>query len=234
MQIKALLFDVFGTVVDWRTGLVHDFAWWGARNGVRLDWAAFVDDWRGMYEESKAKVRDRGVAWIKLDDLHMESLETLLARYNIEGLTAEQKRWLSHGWHRLNGWPDAAEGLARLHARYILGPLSNGNTSLLIDMARHARLPWDVIFSAEVFRTYKPAPQTYLGAVEHLSMHPSEVMLVAAHNYDLKAARALGLATAFIPRPTEYGPRQTKDFEPSEDWDIVARDLIDLAVRLGC
>ncbi len=231
--IKALLFDVFGTVVDWRTGLIEDFTAWGEREGLSLDWVALVDAWRGQYERSKDKVRSGNFGWIKLDDLHRDALVDLLKAMNAVPLSEAQLDYLTTGWHRLPGWPDTVPGLTRLKRKFIIAPLSNGNVALLTNMARFSGLPWDLILSAEIFQHYKPHPRTYLGACELLSLRPEQVMLVAAHNYDLAAARALGLKTAFIPRPDEYGPLQTKDFGPEQNWDIVAGSLMALADSLG-
>lgn len=231
--VKAVVFDTFGTVVDWRSSLIDDFEAFGRRRGVSADWVALIDAWRGGYEVSKDKVRTGAVPWTNLDDLHREALDELVERFGIAALSAADRDWLNRGWHRLKGWPDAVEGLSRLKRRFIIGPLSNGNVALLVNMAKHAGLPWDMVFSAELFRRYKPHPDTYLGVGRLLGLRPGEVMLVAAHNYDLRAAREQGLRTAFIPRPREYGPRQTWDFGPEEAWDLVAGDLIELAGRLG-
>ena len=178
-------------------------------------------------------VRLGTVPWTNLDDRHREALDGLIAQFGIEGLDEADRDWLNRGWHRLNGWPDAVEGLTRLKSRFIIGPLSNGNVALLVNMAKHAGLPWDMIFSAELFQRYKPHPDTYLGVGRLLGLRPPEVMLVAAHNYDLKAAQDLGLRTAFVPRPQEYGPRQSRDLAPQGAWDLVVRDLVDLAGRFG-
>ena len=231
--IKAVVFDTFGTVVDWRSSLIDDFETFGQRRGISADWAGLVDAWRGGYEASKDKVRTGAVSWTNLDDLHREALDELIERFGIAGLSKADRDWLNRGWHRLRGWPDAVEGLARLKRRFVIGPLSNGNVALLVNMAKHAGLPWDMIFSAELFRRYKPHPDTYLGVGRLLGLEPGEVMLTAAHNYDLRAARDQGLRTAFIPRPQEYGLHQNQDLAPEEAWDLVADDLIDLAGQLG-
>ena len=231
--VKAVVFDTFGTVVDWRSSLIEQFEEFGRQRGIAADWIGLVDAWRGGYEASKDKVRTGAVPWTNLDDLHREALDGLIERFGIEGLDEADRDWLNRGWHRLKGWPDAVEGLARMKRRFIIGPLSNGNVALLVNMAKYAGLPWDMIFSAELFRHYKPHPDTYLGVCRLLGLQPWEVMLAAAHNYDLLAAQKLGLRTAFVARPQEYGPRQTKDLGPEGDWDLVARDLVDLAVRLG-
>ena len=232
-DIRAVLFDTFGTVVDWRGSLIEDLTAFGAARGVAADWAALVDEWRGAYRPSLDLVRSGVRPWTKLDDLHRTSLDGLLAEHGIHGLTEADRTHLTMGWHRLRGWPDAAPGMMRLHQRFITGPLSNGNVSLLIDLARLNGLPWGMIFGADVFRHYKPDAETYLGACEMLSLCPAEVMLCAAHNEDLAAAQHHGLRTAFVPRPTEYGPHQVKDTHPTGAWDYVASGIDTLADQLG-
>jgi 2-haloacid dehalogenase len=234
-MVKALVFDVFGTVVDWRSSLIADFTAWGAARGIKADWTALVDGWRGAYVASMDDVRkhpERG--YLILDQLHRRSLEKLVAQLSIQGLNEADLRHLTMGWHRLHAWPDSVAGLTRLKKNYIVGPLSNGNVALLTNMAKFAGLPWDLVLSAELFEHYKPDPETYLGAARLLGLEPQQVMMVAAHNGDLKAAQQLGLKTAFVARPTEYGPLQKLDFEATGDWDIVARDFGGLADRMGC
>jgi 2-haloacid dehalogenase len=175
---------------------------------------------------------DRG--FVILDVLQRKSVEPLAAKLGITGLTSADFDYLTRGWHSLNPWPDSVSGLTRLKKNFIIGPLSNGNVALLVNMAKHAGLPWDLVLSAEVFRHYKPDPETYLGAAKILSLRPEQVMLVAAHNNDLAAAQAVGLKTAFVPRPTEYGPLQNRDFGPEGKWDFVVNDLNDLADQLDC
>jgi 2-haloacid dehalogenase len=232
-EVKAVVFDTFGTVVDWRSSLIGQFEAFGRQRGIPADWVGLVDAWRGGYEASKDKVRTGAIPWTNLDNLHREALDGLIEAAGIKGLTEADRDWLNRGWHRLQGWPDAVEGLTRLKRRFVIGPLSNGNVALLVGMAKHAGLPWDMIFSTELFQRYKPHPDTYLGVGRLLGLAPQEVMLAAAHNYDLAAAQALGLRTAFIPRPQEYGPHQCRDFGPERDWDLVVGDLVDLAERLG-
>jgi 2-haloacid dehalogenase len=234
-DVKALVFDVFGTVVDWRSSLIADFTKWAATRGVTADWTALVDAWRGAYVGSMDEVRkhpERG--YIVLDVLHRLSLERLVAQFAIAGLSDADLHHLTMGWHRLGPWPDSVSGLIRLKAKYIIGPLSNGNVALLTNMAKHAGLPWDLILSAELFEHYKPDPETYLGAARLLGLQPGQVMMVAAHNGDLDAAQRLGLKTAFVARPTEYGPLQARDFKAEGHWDIVAGDFNGIADRLGC
>jgi 2-haloacid dehalogenase len=172
--------------------------------------------------------------YVILDALHRKSLEKLVAQFSISGLNEADLHYLTTGWHRLNPWPDSISGLTRLKTKYIIGPLSNGNVALLTNMAKFAGLPWDLVLSAELFEHYKPDPETYLGAARLLGLPPEQVMMVAAHNHDLKAAQKLGLKTAFVARPTEYGPLQKYDFEAKGDWDIVAKDFNGIAERMGC
>lgn len=234
-NVQALIFDVFGTVVDWRTSLIDDLTAYAARRGIEGDWTALVDAWRQAYVPSMDAVRRNPQAdFIILDDLHRRSLERLVDEFGIRGLTEDDLSYMVTGWHRLKPWPDVVPALTRLKTKYILSPLSNGNVGLLTRMAKNAGLPWDLILGGDVFGHYKPDPQTYLGAARLLNLPPQQVMMVAAHNNDLAAAQALGLKTAFIPRPTEYGPLQTLDFDATGDWTIVADDLAGVADRLGC
>ncbi len=231
--VRALLFDTFGTLVDWRTSLIADLSAFGRARGIAIDWTALVDTWRAAYHPSMDRVRKGELPWTVIDDLHRTSLEELLAQHGVRDLPEDDLDYLTHGWHRLHPWPDTVAGMQRLRERYILGPLSNGNVALLVNLARFGKLPFDVIMGSDLFRHFKPDPETYLGACALLRLPPAEVMMVAAHNYDLVAAAALGLKTAFIPRPTEYGPRQNKDFAATGDWDVVARDMGDLAEKMG-
>jgi len=232
-QVKALVFDVFGTVVDWRGGVIRDVTAVAGRAGVEIDAARFADQWRAGYRPAMNLVRDGKLPWTKLDDLHRRVLGELAGEFGLAGLPGAELDWLNTSWHRLDPWPDSVPGLDRLRRRYVVATFSNGNVALLVDMAKRAGLPWDLILSAELFRRYKPDPQTYLGAAELLSLDPAEVMLVAAHNDDLGAAADLGLATAFVPRPAEGGPRQQDNLAPARDYSCVAADLTDLASQLG-
>jgi 2-haloacid dehalogenase len=231
--VKALVFDVFGTVVDWRSSIIAEAEAFGARKGIAIDWAALVDQWRGGYQPAMQRVRSGELPWTKLDALHRMTLDRLLREFGVSGLDEAETDWLNRAWHRLKPWPDAVAGLTRLRRRFLLGTLSNGNVSLLTNMAKNAGLPWDCILSAELVRHYKPDPETYRMALELLSLQRGEVMLVAAHNSDLAAAAAEGLATGFVARPTEYGPHQVKDIKAEHEFDIVARDFVDLADQLG-
>lgn len=234
-NVKALLFDVFGTVVDWRSSLIANFTTWGKSRGIEGDWTALVDAWRGAYMPSMDEVRkhpERG--FVILDTLQRQSIEPLAAKLGIKGLSSADYDYLTRGWHRLDPWPDSVAGLTRLKKKFIIGPLSNGNVALLTNMAKHAGLPWDLILSAEIFGHYKPDKEAYLGAASILGLAPDEVMLVAAHNNDLEAAQSFGLKTAFVPRVTEYGPLQNRDFGPEGKWDYIVKDFNDLADRLNC
>ncbi|WP_043832716.1 haloacid dehalogenase type II [Muricoccus aerilatus] len=233
--VRAIVFDVFGTVVDWRSGVAREAAPFLARHGASADPSAFADAWRRRYQPAMEAVRSGARPFTRLDTLHRENLEAVLPEFGIDPARVEPTELdaLNLSWHRLDPWPDSVAGLTRLRARYIIAPLSNGNIVLMIDMAKRAGLPWDAILGAEVVRAYKPAPEAYLRTAEVLAMRPEEVCLVAAHNDDLAAARRCGLRTAFVPRPTEHGPGQTKDLLPAQEWDVVAADFGDLASLLG-
>ena len=234
-DIKALIFDVFGTCVDWRAGVTREGQAFGRAHGIDgVDWAQFADAWRALYQPRMEEVRSGARPWTRLDDLHRESLEKVLRDLGVSGIPAEALDDLNRAWHRLDPWPDAVEDLKRLKTRYIVAPHSNGNVALLENMARRAGLPWDAILGAEVVRAYKPLPESYVRAVDLLGLAPGQVMMVAAHNDDLVAARAQGLKAAFVPRPGEHGPGQTKDLGPLHAFDVVARDFGDLASRMGC
>jgi 2-haloacid dehalogenase len=233
-DVQALLFDVFGTVVDWRSSIIEDLTHFGAAKGLTADWVAFTDDWRNLYQPAMEEVRSGRRAWTILDVLHRESLETLLAKYKIAGLSEADKQHMNRAWHRLRPWPDAVEGLTRLKTRYIVGTLSNGNVGLLTRMAKFGGLPWDVVLGAETARAYKPLPDAYIASAALLNLEPGQVMLVAAHNGDLAAAAAAGLRTAFVARPTEYGPHQKVDFKADRAWDVVADSFLGVADAMGC
>lgn len=232
--VDALLFDVFGTVVDWRGSIIDDLTRFGAEKGLGADWAAFADDWRALYQPAMEEVRGGRRAWTILDVLHRESLDRLIAKHGIAGLSEAEKEHINRVWHRLRPWPDAVEGLTRLKSRYIVGTLSNGNVGLLTRMARFGGLPWDVVLGAETARAYKPLPQAYLANAALLNLEPGRVMLVAAHNGDLAAAAAAGLRTAFVARPGEHGPNQQRDLGPERVWDVACASFIELAEAMGC
>ena len=236
--VKAILFDTFGSVVDWRGSLIADLGGWAAQRGIAGDWVGLVDAWRAAYAPSMDRVRRGELPWTILDDLHRATLETLVAQFGITfpggvDLGEAELDHINRGWHRLKPWPDAVAGLTRLRRRYIIGPLSNGNVALLVNMAKAAGIPWDMVCSTELFGHYKPDPETYLGAARILGLQPGQVMMAAAHNGDLAAARACGLRTAFWPRVSEYGPLQKRDYAADSDWDIVASDIEDMAAQLG-
>ena len=233
--VRAVLFDTFGTVVDWRTGVARQAAAFAATQGHDLDAEAFADDWRALYQPAMEAIRSGSREFATLDTLHRENLDEVLRRHGFDPdrLDARTLEELNSSWHRLPPWPDSVAGLAAVRRRYIVGPLSNGNTSLLVDMARNAGLPWDVIIGSDMTRTYKPMPAAYLRTAEFLDLRPGEVMLAAAHNDDLRAARAAGLTTAFIARPTEYGPGQAADLTPESDWDLSESSITGLAHELG-
>jgi 2-haloacid dehalogenase len=232
-QPVAIVFDTFGSVVDWRSSLIADLSAYGATRGIIADWPALVDAWRAAYAPSMDRVRKHELPWTRLDNLHRASLDRLIEDHGIAGLSEQDRVHINLGWHRLHPWPDAVSGLTRLKSRFIIGPLSNGNVSLLLNMAKFAGIPWDMIFGSDLFGHFKPDPETYLGVAKLLDLRPDQVMMAAAHNGDLAAARALGLLTAFFPRPTEYGPHQKRDYQAEQDWDIVATDIQDLAGQLG-
>ncbi len=232
-HVEAVVFDVFGTVVDWRSSIIAELTAFGQNRRIQTDWTAFTDQWRALYQPALEEVRSGRRSWTILDVLHRESLVTLLTRHGIAGLSEDDIDHLTRCWHRLKPWPDSVAGLTRLKTRFIIGPMSNGNVGLLTRMAKHAGLPWDVILGAETSQAYKPLPKSYLRAAELLNLPPRAVMLVAAHNKDLKAARECGLSTGFVARPTEYGPGQSKDLAASEGWDVIAPDFHALADRMG-
>ncbi len=229
MNPKVLAFDVFGTVVDWHGSIVAEVS--TLLPGV--DPIAFASAWRAGYKPAMARVRSGELGWTKIDDLHRMILDTVLADFKVNHLTEEQKKDLNRVWHRLKPWADTVEGLLKLKQNYTIVTLSNGNLGLLADMAKNAGLPWDLILSAEVFRHYKPDPETYLGVCQTFDLKPEQVMLVAAHKDDLQAAHACGLQTAFVERPLEFGPKHTRTDLGKEPWiGIHAKDFNDLARQL--
>ena len=236
LGVKALVFDTFGTVVDWRGSIIHEATQWGAAKNLQIDWGKFADQWRAGYGPSMDKVRKGELPWMKLDDLHRMILDDLLKQYNITGLTEVEKEHWNTVWHRLNGWPDAVEGLTRLKKNFVIATLSNGNVSLLVDMAKFAGLPWDTVFGSDLFHHFKPDREVYLGAVDLLSCKPGEVMMVAAHPLDLNAAKALGLKTGYVPRPLEGGPDRKPTPASAETlagFDVVAADFIEMSAKLS-
>ena len=234
--LRALVFDVFGTVVDWRTGIAREAAPFLRRHGlIAIDPSAFADAWRCRYEPAMEAVRSGARPFTRLDVLHRENLDAVLAGYGLDParVPASELTALASAWHRLDPWPDSVGGLTRLKERFIIAPHSNGNIILMLDMAKRAGLPWDAILGAEVVQAYKPSREAYERVVDLLAMRPDEVCLVAAHNRDLAAARDCGLRTAFVARPSEHGPGQTVDLHPEQDWDVVAADFNALADALS-
>ncbi|MET4575639.1 haloacid dehalogenase type II [Ottowia thiooxydans] len=225
---RVLLFDVFGTVVDWHGSIVAEMA----HLYPEVDGDAFAVAWREGYRPAMARVTSGELGWTKVDDLHRMILDDILPRFGLESMPSTERRELNRVWHRLAPWPDAIEGLSLLKRRHTICTLSNGNIGLLTNMAKQAGLPWDCVLSAEVFRAYKPDPVVYRGAAEVFDLAPSDVMLVAAHQDDLAAARACGLQTAYIERPLEFGSRRPKAVSPDPANTLHASDLMDLANQL--
>jgi 2-haloacid dehalogenase len=232
--IQALTFDVFGTVVDWRSTIIREGKALGKAKGIETDWARFADAWRAGYGPAMNRVRKGEIGWTKIDELHRMILDQILRDLKIDVLSEEEKAHFNRVWHRLQPWPDSIEGLTRLRRQYTLATLSNGNVSLLSNMARYAGLPWDVILSAELARHYKPDREVYQMAADYLSLKPEQVLMVAAHKNDLHASRRIGMKTAFVPRPLEHGPGGKAETTPDPEFDFVARDFVELAEKLGC
>ncbi|MBI1297846.1 haloacid dehalogenase type II [bacterium] len=231
-QVSALTFDVFGTVVDWRTSIIREGQLLSLRKGIDVDWPRFADAWRAGYAPAMQQVRSGELPWLKIDQLHRRILDGLLDEFGLRGLTEPELDDLNCAWHRLIPWPDAVLGLHRLKADYVIATLSNGNVSLLTHMAKNTGLPWDCILSAELVGHYKPDAEVYLKAADLLGLPPEQVMMVAAHKGDLHAARAVGMRTAYVPRPLEYGPNGDADLTPDPEFDVVANDFIELTQKL--
>jgi 2-haloacid dehalogenase len=235
MEVKALAFDVFGTVVDWHTAVAAEVVEASARNGLALEAGAgeaFAKEWRRRYVPSMERVRSGELGWTALDDLHRASLDHVLGQFGLEELPAAERDRLNLAWHRLRPWPDAVEGLTRLRRGHVLCTLSNGNVALLVDLARFGGLPFDCILSAELCQAYKPDPRTYQLVPSLLRLRPEEVVMVAAHPSDLRAAAAEGLRTAYVPRPQEWGGDGADEPAAEDRFDVVASDFVDLAARL--
>lgn len=233
-HIQALFFDVFGTVVDWRTSIIRELEDFGRSRGLTKDWAAFADRWRAKYQPAMEEVRSGRRAFTILDTLHRESLLKVLDEFLIRRPGEAELQHLTTAWHRLDPWPDTVLGLYRLKQRFLISPLSNGNISLLARLSKSAGLPWDLILGAETAQAYKPKPEAYLRNAALLAMRPDTCMLVAAHNADLAAARAVGFRTAFVLRPNEHGQTQRTDLRAEQNWDYVANSFRNLADQLGC
>ena len=232
-SVKALVFDTFGTVVDWRTSVAQEVEALAKRKGFTVDGAKFADAWRAGYGPSMNRVRTGDLPWTKLDGLHRMILDKILVDFHISGLSAADTDALNRAWHRLRPWPDSVAGLTRLKKKFIIAPLSNGNISLMTDLAKYSGLPWDCILGAELVRHYKPDREVYQSAADILDLKPADVMMVAAHLGDLRAAKEVGLHTAFVARPLEYGPSGRPDLKADASVDVSAKDFNDLAGQLG-
>lgn len=233
LGIRALVFDVFGTVVDWRASIIREGQLLGRSKGFEVDWGEFADRWRAGYGPAMNRVRSGELPWTKLDSLHRMVLDELVDEFGLTGLAEEELAHFNRAWHRLMPWPDTLAGLGRLRSRYVIATLSNGNVSLLTNMAKNAGLPWDAVLSAELSGHYKPDAEAYLKAAELLSLPPAQVLMVAAHPGDLRAAAAAGLKTAYVHRPLERGPERQITPPAREEFDLFANDFIDLAAQLG-
>lgn len=231
-QVRALTFDVFGTVVDWRGSIIRYGAELEAELGAGIDWPMFADAWRAAYRPSMDRVRRGDLPWTNLDSLHRRSLDRLAPAFGLGALDADQMDRLNRVWHRLEPWPDVVPGIERLARRYIIASLSNGNVALLTNMAKRAGLRWDAILSAELFRRYKPDPEVYIGAASLLGLEPGEVMMVAAHPDDLEAGRSVGLRTAYVHRPFEHGRARYLGVPKEAGFDVYAADFGELASKL--
>jgi 2-haloacid dehalogenase len=231
--VKLMVFDTFGTVVDWRSVVIEEGTRLSKAKGVTLDWPAFADEWRAAYGPSMNKVRTGELPWTKLDVLHRMSLDALLVKHNVMGLTEADKAQFNTVWHRGRPWPDSVAGLTRLKTRFTIAPLSNGNISLLTDMAKAGGLPWDCILGAELAHHYKPDPETYLSPGEIFDLAPAQVMMVAAHPPDLQVPKRLGLRTAYIHRPYEGGSSNPGQMPAAGSFDFIVHDLKELATAVG-
>ena len=232
-SLRALAFDVFGTVVDWRSSIIREGQILSAAAGLQVDWPALADAWRAGYAPAMDRTRAAGAAWADIDTLHRQILDGLVPRFGLQALGEPELARLNRVWHRLMPWPDAVGGLNRLRARFAVSTLSNGNVSLLVDMARNAGLPWDCVLSGELVRRYKPDPEVYLMAARLLGCAPHELMLVAAHVDDLRGAQACGLRTAYVHRALEFGPDAPPRPARPAGFDLLASDFLDLAHQLG-
>lgn len=232
-QVEALAFDVFGTVVDWRTSIIEEVMAVARAKQAQGDWPKFVDEWRRGYHDGMKRVNAGEWPWMVVDQIHRRMLNELLSKYGLGALNEPERDRLNRAWHRLKPWPDVVEGLTRLKKRYVIAPLSNGNLALLTNMAKHAGLPWDCVLSSELAGRYKPHPRAYQKAAELLGLAGDRVMMVAAHVSDLRGAQSAGLRTAFVTRPMEFGPDGKPDMEPDASFDVSAKDFVDLAGHMG-
>ena len=240
LEVKALLFDVFGTVVDWRTGIAIEVQMIAKKYNIELNADDFADAWRAEYQPAMEQIRSGKRSFTILDILHLENLKKIAPRFNLNNLSNEDLNFLVKAWHRLPGWPDSSQGLNKLKKKFILATQSNGNIALMVNMAKYSNLSWDVILGAEVLGHYKPEPQAYIKACKALNLKPSECLMVAAHDDDLKAASLQGMKTAYVHRPFEYGKdklfdiAEVNDYKGNRNWDIMSKDFNDLAFKLGC
>jgi len=232
--IKALTFDVFGTVVDWHGSVAREVRELARTKGLRVNAAKFAKAWRAGYRPAMDRVRRGEAPFEKIDIIHRAILEDVLTQFRIATLTEAEKAHLNLVWHRLRPWPDAVRGLKRLKSKFVVATLSNGNTGLLVDMAKHGGLAWDCVFSSDTFRHFKPDPEMYLGAADRLDLGPEEVMMVASHKHDLRAAAGCGLKTAFVKRPHEFGRNSNPDLASEAEFTVNAESFLDLADQLGC
>ena len=240
LKVKALLFDVFGTVVDWRSGIANEVKKIANKNKIVINANDFADAWRAEYQPAMEEIRKGNRSFTILDILHMENLKKISSRFGLDKLSSDDFDLLVKAWHRLPGWPDSSEGLNKLKTKFIIATQSNGNIALMVNMAKYSNLNWDVILGAEVVGHYKPEPEAYLKACRALHLSPEECMMVAAHDDDLKAASLQGMKTGYDHRPYEYGKdklfdiSQVNDYKGDRSWDFISRDLNDLAYQLGC
>ena len=240
LKVKALLFDVFGTVVDWRTGIAREVEKVANKNGISLNPFDFADAWRAEYQPAMEEIRKGRRSFTILDILHMENLKKIASKFNLHNLSGKDLNMLVKAWHRLPGWPDSSDGLNALKKKYILATQSNGNIALIVNMAKFSNLNWDVVLGAEVIGHYKPDPEAYLKACSALDLKTEECLMVAAHDDDLKAASLQGMKTAYVHRPFEYGRdklfdiAEVNDYKGNKEWNIVSSDLNDLAKQLSC
>lgn len=240
LKVKALLFDVFGTVVDWRSGIANEVKKIANKNKIVINPNDFADAWRAEYQPAMEEIRKGNRSFTILDILHMENLKKISSRFGLDKLSSDDFDLLVKAWHRLPGWPDSSEGLNKLKTKFIIATQSNGNIALMVNMAKYSNLNWDVILGAEVVGHYKPEPEAYLKACRALHLSPEECMMVAAHDDDLKAASLQGMKTGYVHRPYEYGKdklfdiSEVNDYKGDRSWDFISRDLNDLAYQLGC
>ena len=232
-SIRALLFDVFGTVVDWRSSIIREGRLLAQQKNLKVDWGEFADSWRAGYGPAMNRVRSGELPWTDIDDLHRMILDELIVEFGLDGLSEAELDYFNRAWHRLSPWPDTVGGLNRLKSQFVIATLSNGNVSLLTNMAKHAGLPWDAVFSAELAQHYKPDQRAYLKAVDLLNLQPAQILMVAAHPGDLRAAAQAGLKTAYVYRPLEWGEERVRERNTAGEFDFDADSFLDLAIQLG-